>query len=39
MDSRGKSSKQMLMIKSETKLEVEKILIDDVGRIFDFIRY
>ena len=34
MDSRGKSSKQMLMIKSETKLEVGKILIDDVGRIF-----
>ena len=34
MDSRGKSSRQMLMIKSETKLEVGKILIDDVGRIF-----
>ncbi len=34
MDSRGKSAKQMLKIKSETKLDVGKIVINDLGRIF-----
>ena len=34
MDSRGKSTKQLLKIKSETKLEVGKILTSDLGRVF-----
>ena len=34
MDSRGKSAKQLLKIKSENKLEVGKISASELGRIF-----
>ena len=34
MDSKGKSAKQLLRIKSENKLDVGKISVSDLGRIF-----